>query len=50
MPQHSQGTNRQRRGAGAAVCSDLSDDRKTFCKGQRGEVIADAMHKSSELN
>lgn len=50
-PQHSRGTDRRRRGAGAAaVRSDLSADRRKFSRGQRGEGTVAAMQESGELS
>lgn len=48
-PQHSRGTDRQSRGAGAAIGSDLSADRMKFSRGQRGEGTVAAMQESSGL-
>lgn len=50
MLQHSRGTDRQRRGAGAAIRSDLSADWKKFSTGQRGEGTVAAVQESSELS
>lgn len=48
-PQHSRGTDRRSRGAGAAIGSDLSADRMKFSRGQRGEGTVAAMQESSGL-
>lgn len=48
-PQHSQGTDRRSRGAGAAVGSDVSADRVKFSGGQRGKGMVAAEQESSGL-
>lgn len=48
-PQHSQATDRQSRGAGAAIGSDVSADRMKSSRGQRGEGTVATVKESSEL-